>query len=94
VTLSTLQTTLFTPKCASCHGAGGDAGMDLRAGHSFSNLVNVPATTVTGWVRVLPFSPSQSYLVQQLANGHRASSVTPQDKANINSWINAGALNN
>ena len=35
-----------------------------------------------------------SYLHQFLASGHRSSSVTTTDKANIDSWIMAGAANN
>ncbi|MGA7991992.1 MAG: CHRD domain-containing protein [Thermoanaerobaculia bacterium] len=91
VTLSTLQTTLFTPSCVGCHGAGGSAGLDLRAGQSFSNLVNVASTTQTG-TRVIPFNPDQSVLVIQLASGHR--SVSSANQNNIRSWILAGAPNN
>jgi hypothetical protein len=68
--------------------------MSLAAGQSFSNLVNVPATTQSGATRVVPYSPSTSYLSIFLAAGHRSSSVTAQDRANIDSWILAGALNN
>ena len=91
ITLTFLQTSLFTPSCTGCHGAGGSAGLDLRAGQSFSNLVNVPATTLPG-NRVLPFNPDQSALVIQLANGHR--SVSTANQNNIRNWISAGALNN
>jgi hypothetical protein len=69
----------------------GAAGMDLRSGQSFSNLVNVPATTLSG-NRVIPFNPDQSALVIQLANGHR--SVSTSNQNNIRNWISAGALNN
>ncbi len=65
--------------------------MDLRAGQSYSNLVNVPATTQSG-IRVIPFNPDQSVLVLKLAGGHRNVSATNQN--NIKSWISAGALNN
>jgi hypothetical protein len=65
--------------------------MDLRAGQSFSNLVNVAATTRTG-TRVIPFNPAQSVLVLELAGGHR--SVSTANQNNIRSWISAGALNN
>jgi sugar lactone lactonase YvrE len=91
VTLTFLQTSLFTPSCTGCHGAGGAAGLDLRAGQSFSNLVNVPATTLPG-NRVIPFNPDQSALVVQLAGGHR--SVSTANQNNIRNWISAGALNN
>jgi len=65
--------------------------MDLRAGQAFSNLVNVPATTLPG-NRVVPFNPDQSALVLQLASGHRSVSTVNQN--NIRNWISAGALNN
>ncbi|MBI4914531.1 MAG: CHRD domain-containing protein [Acidobacteria bacterium] len=95
VTLSSLQTTVFTAKCIGCHGGSSpEAGMNLSAGQSFSNLVNVPATTQAGAIRVVPFSPSTSYLSIFLAAGHRSNSVTVQDRADIDSWILAGALNN
>ena len=63
----------------------------LRAGQSFSNLVNRAATTTSG-IRVVPFNPGASVLVQKLAAGHR--SVSTANQANIQSWISAGALNN
>ena len=65
--------------------------MDLRSGQSYSNLVNVPATTQPG-IRVVPFSPDTSVLVLQLAGGHR--NVSPTNQNNIRAWISAGALNN
>ena len=95
VTLASLQTSVFTPKCTACHGGSSpEAGMNLSAGQSFSNLVNVPTTTQVGGTRVIPFNPTGSYLHIFLAAGHRSSSVTAQDRANIDSWILAGALNN
>lgn len=90
-TLTQIQTTIFTASCTSCHSAGGSAGMNLTAGNAYSNLVNVPATTLPG-LRVVPGSPSTSALVTQLANGHR--SVSAANQALISAWITAGALNN
>ena len=93
-TLTQLQAAIFTPKCSSCHGGGSpEAGLNLSAGQSYANLVNVPATTQPG-IRVIPFDPTNSVLVIFLASGHRSSSVTPADRANIAGWIMAGALNN
>jgi PKD repeat protein len=90
-TLTQLQTTIFTPSCVSCHDAAGAAGLNLTAGSSYSNLVNVPATTFSG-NRVVPGSPSTSALVTQLAGGHR--SVSAANQQLIVDWITAGALNN
>ncbi len=90
-TFTQLQTTIFTPLCTSCHGVGGDAGMNLSAGSAYANLVNVPATTRSG-LRVVPGSPATSALVAQLAGGHR--SVSAANQSLIAAWITAGALNN
>lgn len=90
-TLTQLQTTIFTPLCTGCHGAGGDAGLNLSSGSAYANLVNVPATTRSG-LRVVPGSPSTSALVAQLAGGHR--SVSAANQSLISAWISAGALNN
>ncbi len=90
-TLTQLQTTIFTASCIGCHSAGGSAGMNLTAGNSYANLVNVPATTLPG-MRVVPGSPSTSALVTQLASGHR--SVSAANQSLISAWITAGALNN
>jgi PKD repeat protein len=89
-TLTEIQTTVFN-SCTGCHSAGGSAGLNLTAGASYSNLVNVAATTFSG-NRVVPFSPSTSALVTQLAGGHR--SVSAANQAMIVAWITAGALNN
>jgi len=89
-TLTQVQTTVFN-SCTSCHDAGGSAGLDLRSGQSYANLVNVPATTSAG-VRVSPGNPGASVLVTFLASGHRSVSVANRNL--ISSWISAGALNN
>lgn len=96
VTLSFLQTSIFTPKCTGCHGASGpDAGMSLSAGMTYTNLVNVAAaTSPSPMLRVKPLDTANSYLVVKLAGGHRSSSVTAADRANIDAWILAGANNN
>lgn len=91
VTLTTLQSTVFTPACSGCHGRNGDAGMDLRAGQSYSNLVNVRATSQSG-TRVIPGDPSNSVLVKKLASGHRSRPTAEQQQ--IRNWILAGAQNN
>ena len=96
VTLSFLQTNIFTPKCIGCHGASSpEAGMSLTAGMSYTNLVNVAATSSSSpMLRVKPLDPANSYLSVFLASGHRSSSVTATDRANIDAWILAGAGNN
>lgn len=67
--------------------------MNLSAGKSYSNLVNVPATAVfLPGTRVIPGNPSASVLVKQLATGHH--NVPTAEQNAIKSWITAGALNN
>jgi PKD repeat protein len=92
VTLTTLQTTIFTPTCVRCHGGSNpDADMDLSAGQSHSNLVNVAATTQSG-IRVIPFDADNSVLVTFLDDGHRGRPES--ERLMIRSWIGAGALDN
>ena len=91
-TLTQIQNQIFTPACASCHGGGSpSAGLDLQAGQSYSNLVNVPASTEPG-TRVIPYDPDNSVLVTFLEGGHRN---RPQSEIDlIRGWITAGAQNN
>jgi PKD repeat protein len=92
VTLTTLQATIFTPTCVRCHGGSEpEAGLDLSAGQSFGNLVNVAATTQNG-TRVIPFDADNSVLVQFLDDGHRNRPAS--ERLQIRSWIGAGAQNN
>lgn len=92
VTLSQVQTSIFTPQCIGCHG-GSDptSDLNLEAGQAHSNLVNVPATTQSG-TRVVPFDPDSSVLVVFLEDGHR--NLPPADIQAIRDWITAGALDN
>ncbi len=91
-TLTQIQSTIFTPLCTSCHGGSTPTcGMNLTAGQSYSNLVNVPAGCIGG-IRVIPFNPDGSALVIQLASGHRNLPTAQQNL--IRNWISAGALNN
>jgi hypothetical protein len=74
-----LQANIFTPSCATatCHfGPNGDVGLRLEEGEAYTNLVNKGASTQAGWVRVVPGSPSTSYLVVALG---RASGPPPRD---------------
>jgi PKD repeat protein len=91
-TLTELQSTIFTPRCASCHGGGSPTvGLDLSDGQSHGSLVNVAATT-RGGVRVIPSDPDNSVLVIFLEGGHRGRPQSEIDQ--IRSWIAAGALDN
>ena len=91
-TLSQVQSTIFTPSCIGCHGGGSpEAGLNLEDGQSYSNLVNVPATTTSG-IRVVPNQPNSSVLVTELEDGHRNLAQTAIQM--IRDWISAGAEDN
>jgi hypothetical protein len=85
----------------SCHGTAQQAGLDLRTGASFAELVNVRATSEP-IVRVLPGNPDGSYLVIKLEGRQSVGDRMPQtgqpldsiDLTNIRNWIAQGALNN
>ena len=92
VTLTTLQNTIFTPTCVRCHGGSSpEADLDLSAGQSHGNLVNVSATTESG-VRVIPFDADNSVLVTFLDDGHR--NRPESERLQIRSWISNGAQDN
>ena len=86
---------------SSCHGSAQSAGLDLRSGSSYANLVGVDATSENE-VRVLPGNADQSYLViklegRQLVGARMPLSGTPLDNidlTNIKNWINQNAVNN
>ena len=101
-TLSSIQTHVFTPSCAGHHGPSlAEAGLDLSAGRSFANLVNVPSTQVELNL-VTPGDAESSYLVHKMDG--RAGIVGRQmpigalpltdQLAVIRRWIDAGARNN
>jgi len=66
---------IFTNNCAfqgGCHdptGPGQDAvamTQDLRAGHAYAAIVNVPSTEMCG-LRVSPGNPDQSFLYRKIS---------------------------
>jgi uncharacterized protein (TIGR03118 family) len=109
VTLTQLQTQVFTPLCAGCHNGSQPAGgrlpgsQDLTAGHTFSNVVGVASLEQPGLMRVKAGDPDNSYLIHKVEG---AADITgaqmpfggpplSQDTIDqIRAWIAAGALNN
>lgn len=83
--------------CASCHGESGSAGLDLRSGESYDNLVGMISTTNPGRLRVEPFSPNTSALFLAVncdspgGPGFRMPGTTPEQQALIRDWIAQGA---
>ena len=89
---------IFNMNCTGCHGAGGNAGLDLRAGLSYGNLVGVGAVNSTGDL-VTMGNPGISVLYQRLTaavNGPMPpTGVLPEDlQQKVFQWINEGAQNN
>ncbi len=102
-TFSTIQKEIFNVSCAvsGCHaGANAAAGMDLSSGNAFNNLVNIPSTSNSNFVRVQPGNSANSFLVKRLRNiGESSGVMPPSGKLSENAiqlvetWINNGAKN-
>jgi hypothetical protein len=106
-TLSQIQTQIFDPGCTPCHSDVGrtpSAGMNLKAGSAFANLVNVPSSGLPGAVRVIAGNANGSYIVQKLEGAPGIAGLrmprngppflTDAQVKMIRDWITAGALNN
>ena len=68
-TFTRVQMEVFTPSCAlsGCHAGGSpQAGMDLSAGRSYSQIVGVKATESTR-LRIAPADVAGSYLLSKVA---------------------------
>jgi uncharacterized protein (TIGR03118 family) len=107
VTLSQLQTSIFTQRCASCHNGNGTSlpgSMNLTStAATFAALVNVPSEQNPALKRVLPGDPANSYIIHKLegvdiGNTARMPFGGPfLDAATIDTvraWISQGAQNN
>lgn len=69
ITLTQLQTQIFTPVCSGCHTGVGTTlpgVQDLAAGHTFANIVNVPSIEQPTLSRIKPNDAVNSYLVQKI----------------------------
>ena len=86
---------------SQCHGQTQSAGLGLRAGTSYGQLVNIAATQETG-IRVIPGSADSSYLIIKLEGNQTIGSqmpnggnpLDPADIQLIKNWINQGAKDN
>ncbi len=86
---------------SSCHGASQQAGLDLRTGNSYGNLVNVTSTQSTA-ARVTPGNADDSYLIIKVEGRQSVGARMPLngspldniDLTNLKNWINTGAKNN
>jgi uncharacterized protein (TIGR03118 family) len=107
VTLTQLQTTIFTPKCAFCHTGNGTAlpgSMNLSTtAATFASLINVTSEKNPPMKRVLPGDPDNSFVVHKLEGTDLNGSARMPfggpflDQPTIDTvraWISQGAQNN
>lgn len=95
---------IFNASCTPriCHGGAVTAGLDLRAGASYNDLVNVVTTNYAPNLRIVPGSPDQSVLYHKVMGdmifGGRmppsGTALSAQQVELIRAWIAEGALNN
>jgi len=99
--IGSIQANVFTPICEQCHsGATAPRGLRLDAANSFALLVGVPSGQEPGLLRVAPFAPDDSYIIQKLegraGTGERMpAGLPPLPQADIDvirQWITNGAL--
>jgi len=97
VSFATEVQPIFDASCVGCHGAGGNGGLDLRAGSSRANLVGVPATG-GGGDRVVAGDSAASVLYQKLTGvGGLMPPTGALPAAEVDlvaTWIDEGALDN
>ena len=69
VTLTQLQTQIFTPICSACHtgiGTSLPGVQNLTAGNTFAAIVSVASVEQPSLLRIKPGDPTNSYLVQKI----------------------------
>jgi hypothetical protein len=102
-TLASIQANIFTPTCAvsGCHsGPGAVLGLNLEAGQSAANLINVPSFYGGMVVRVIPGNPDDSFLIHKLQGNQAFGERMPLNGPYfqqvtidvIRQWIQDGAL--
>jgi hypothetical protein len=91
---------IFNSSCAisGCHVQPmPTAGLNLTAGSSYANLVNVPTQVFTPGVRITPGDVNASVLYLLVESGQmpaRGARLTPAQVSVIRTWIEDGAPNN
>jgi len=102
-TLTSLQTSIFTPKCAvaGCHAAPApQQGMDLAAGRTYVYTVNADTVELPQYKRVAPGLSADSYLYMKISGDPRivgdrmplGGTLTAAEIDSVRAWIDAGAL--
>ena len=103
-TLTSLQASIFTPKCAidGCHaGSAPEQGMNLSAGKTYVYTVGVASVELPGYLRVAPNDPDASYLYMKVSGDPRilgermpfGGTISQAEIDAIRAWIAAGARN-
>ncbi|MBK9517670.1 MAG: hypothetical protein IPO09_10010 [Anaeromyxobacter sp.] len=104
-TLSSVQSLVFSPRCATaaCHVGGNGTPLSLVAGESFGALVGIPSEQAPAVPLVTPGDLAQSYLVIKLRGTHEAvggygtpmppggEELTAEELLAIEGWVSAGA---
>jgi hypothetical protein len=93
---------LLVDSCAGmgCHSfPAPSAGLDLRVGNAYAELVNVPSSQCNNRMRVAPGQPANSYLIDKLQGVNlcfggkmpKGGTLTDAEIAMISEWICRGA---
>lgn len=107
-TLSSIQANIFNATCATsqCHDSNDpERDLDMSAGRSFEEMVNVASIDISDLLLVKPSDPDSSYLVwkiegrqgiegQRMPRGMNASPLSTTQINVIRQWISDGALDN
>ena len=88
---------IFDASCVGCHGAGGNGGLDLRAGSSHADLVGV-ASSRYGITRVIAGDADGSLLYRKMSGAGSVGTVMPPTGPLpgttlelVRRWIDGGA---
>jgi hypothetical protein len=96
---------IFSDSCAlpTCHmGPTNAGGLNLSQGQAYSAIVNVPSSQRSSLMRIKPFEPNNSYLINKIKGENINGTRMPQDLppltvdviALFENWVSQGAMNN
>jgi uncharacterized membrane protein len=83
---------IFDAKCTACHPTAYPA-LDLRAGRSYDELLQVSPPNAPSYQRVVPGAPGLSYLLLHPPDPSRRTLLTAAERRLIADWIRQGAKN-
>ncbi len=86
-------------RCDSCHDDTPLGNLSLLLNRAYTQLVGQPSSQKEGAIRVIPFDPDNSYLVQKMEDspgivGGSMAYGGPTYVQRVRAWIAQGALNN